>query len=316
MSRRNERAFLVFSVWCIAGLFLDGWSHNHHKPETFFTPWHAVLYSGFLVATLYSFTLGRREETITDRLTIVGFALFSIGMVGDFAWHQAFGIERGIEALLSPTHLTLMTGGLLLVSAPARLAPSPNSRTVTPTTLVSITTSTALIAFFTMYFSAFRGNVATYAVHIAGRGGYPEQVAISGVATILVTNALLVGAVAWTVRRWSTPRGAFIFILTAVALAMSSLDGFARLPLVLAALLGGLAADVAIANGFPRLAPIVTPLVMWPAWFAELRLTGTMAWPANLWLGAVFLAVLTGVGVRALGEAIPGRADLETVAAG
>jgi hypothetical protein len=55
---------------------------------------------------------------------------------------------------------------------------------------------------------------------------------------------------------------------------------------------------------------------MWPAWFAELRLTGTMAWPANLWLGAVFLAVLTGVGVRALGEAIPGRADLETVTAG
>lgn len=38
---------VVFGIWMIIGLFLDGWSRNQDKPETFFTPWHGVLYSGF-----------------------------------------------------------------------------------------------------------------------------------------------------------------------------------------------------------------------------------------------------------------------------
>src|SRR5215467_14227459 len=44
---------LVIS-WGIGGLFLDGWAHtNVPQLETFFTPWHAVLYSGYLaVATI------------------------------------------------------------------------------------------------------------------------------------------------------------------------------------------------------------------------------------------------------------------------
>jgi hypothetical protein len=38
-------AVTALSVWVVAGLYLDGWAHNHGKvDETFFTPWHAVLY--------------------------------------------------------------------------------------------------------------------------------------------------------------------------------------------------------------------------------------------------------------------------------
>jgi hypothetical protein len=37
------------SVWFVAGLYLDGWAHNHGKVDnTFFTPWHAVFYSGYV----------------------------------------------------------------------------------------------------------------------------------------------------------------------------------------------------------------------------------------------------------------------------
>lgn len=32
-------------------------------------------------------------------------------------WHQVFGIEVDTAALLSPTHLLLMTGGLLMATA-------------------------------------------------------------------------------------------------------------------------------------------------------------------------------------------------------
>src|SRR5919197_6314517 len=36
------------AVWIVVGLFVDGWAHNHllSTRESFFTPWHGLLYSG------------------------------------------------------------------------------------------------------------------------------------------------------------------------------------------------------------------------------------------------------------------------------
>jgi hypothetical protein len=39
-------------LWLIGGLHLDGWAHHHIRLDTFFSPWHAVLYSGFGVTAL------------------------------------------------------------------------------------------------------------------------------------------------------------------------------------------------------------------------------------------------------------------------
>src|SRR5579884_3103489 len=52
-SRRFDWIMVVVSIWWLGGLFIDGWAHsNIPQLETFFTPWHAVLYSGYLaVAT-------------------------------------------------------------------------------------------------------------------------------------------------------------------------------------------------------------------------------------------------------------------------
>jgi hypothetical protein len=36
----------------VGGIFLDGWAHEHGKVDTsFFTVWHALLYSGYLALT-------------------------------------------------------------------------------------------------------------------------------------------------------------------------------------------------------------------------------------------------------------------------
>src|SRR5258706_14732380 len=36
--------------WFVIGFYVDGWAHNHGQADaTFFTPWHAMLYSGVLV---------------------------------------------------------------------------------------------------------------------------------------------------------------------------------------------------------------------------------------------------------------------------
>ncbi|HZU71065.1 MAG TPA: hypothetical protein VFA09_27565 [Ktedonobacteraceae bacterium] len=47
-------AFLVPCTWLMVGISLDGWVHNHIPAlETFFTPWHGVLYSGYLAIAVF-----------------------------------------------------------------------------------------------------------------------------------------------------------------------------------------------------------------------------------------------------------------------
>lgn len=39
----------ILASWMTLGGFVDGYAHRSlDTPETFFTPWHGVLYSGFL----------------------------------------------------------------------------------------------------------------------------------------------------------------------------------------------------------------------------------------------------------------------------
>src|SRR5258708_5553632 len=41
-------ALVAASAWLVSGVYLDGWAHQHGKvDDTFFTAWHAVLYSGY-----------------------------------------------------------------------------------------------------------------------------------------------------------------------------------------------------------------------------------------------------------------------------
>ncbi|GAA3288593.1 hypothetical protein GCM10020218_054750 [Dactylosporangium vinaceum] len=47
-SERRDLLVALAAVWLTAGLFMDGWAHSHVPDlETFFTPWHAILYSGY-----------------------------------------------------------------------------------------------------------------------------------------------------------------------------------------------------------------------------------------------------------------------------
>src|SRR3954453_24176867 len=162
-----EAATAVFATWMIIWLFLDGWSHGVNKPESFFTPWHALLYSGFVAGVAWFSWDGWRQSSTGsvavagDRGLSVGLALFVVGAVGDGIWHPVFGIEVNLEALLSPTHLLLFTGGFLMAAYPVRAARADGSE-VAPgwsawwPQAITLTLLTALVGFFTMYVSAFR----------------------------------------------------------------------------------------------------------------------------------------------------------------
>jgi hypothetical protein len=123
--RRDDLVTAVLSAWLIGGLFMDGWAHNTRTTlESFFTPWHALFYSGFAVSAAWmGWLVWRRRPAVGSwraavpagyGLGLAGVALFLLSGIGDMSWHLALGIERDIAVLLSPTHLGLFLGGFLI----------------------------------------------------------------------------------------------------------------------------------------------------------------------------------------------------------
>ena len=121
-----ELYLLVFSlatlgsIMQISGTSWDITAHLMNEPETFFTPSHTLLYSGIgliIIATvLITYLYIKNKHNITTRPFKFSFYLLLIGSViciisgpGDYLWHQIFGID----GLLSPTHISLMTGMLI-----------------------------------------------------------------------------------------------------------------------------------------------------------------------------------------------------------
>jgi hypothetical protein len=100
--------------------------------NTFFTPWHAVLYAGLAVSALFltgTLILNRRKgyawrEALPAGYgySLLGGIVFGVGGVLDMIWHILLGFEVNVEALLSPTHIMLALGGVLIVTGPLRAA--------------------------------------------------------------------------------------------------------------------------------------------------------------------------------------------------
>ena len=124
-SKLFKIANLVVSVGIIMVTGGGSWDISNHilnKLETFFAPPHAILYSGVGIALLGLIMLiitwkksGRLEQFRRGiKITTIGMAsLLSAGPI-DFTWHSKFGLD----GLLSPPHLILITGmGLTSIGA-------------------------------------------------------------------------------------------------------------------------------------------------------------------------------------------------------
>jgi hypothetical protein len=118
---------LATSAWLVGGIYLDGWAHNHGKVDSFFTPWHAVLYSGYAASAAVLVASVRLEARRLRAprgygLAVLGVVIFGLAGALDMLWHIVFGVEVNVSALLSPTHLLLATGATLIVLGPLRAA--------------------------------------------------------------------------------------------------------------------------------------------------------------------------------------------------
>src|SRR6266849_1338733 len=77
-------ALVAASAWLIGGVYLDGWAHHHGKvDDTFFTAWHAVLYSGYgATAAVLVATIARAPRGAwSSRILPPGYGLSLVGVL-------------------------------------------------------------------------------------------------------------------------------------------------------------------------------------------------------------------------------------------
>ncbi len=323
LTGRDRTVAVVFGLWMVIGLFLDGWAHDNSKPESFFTPWHGVLYSGFAAAAAAAVLVALRSRTagqawretlpVGHGLTLGALAAFAVGAAGDLVWHETLGIEVGVEALLSPTHLLLLAGGLVALSAPFRAAwasdeQAPSMRTFAPTVL-ALALLTALVGFFLLYLSPFLNNAAGTrfarppgVAHDHPSSDVGELQQLLGIASILMTSVLFAVPAHLLLRRWRPPVGAFTLFFGVLTFLFVALNEFGQPSVILAGLAAGVVIDVLAGRVAPSAAVAIGMTVMWLTYFGLYQLAeGGVVWTAELWTGTVVLAglLVSGIGLLA-----------------
>jgi hypothetical protein len=319
MSRRipptslQQWLLTLANLWLISGLFLDGWAHlNVPELETFFTPWHAVFYSGYasVTAVLIGITLKcrrmhggsfRNAIPLGYGAALVGTILFAIGGIGDLLWHETFGIEIGVEALLSPTHLILAVGGFTMLAANLRAwAFQPVSYTRLSIDqipmLFSATYCITLVAFMTQFTHYMK-------VHAGGTPMHAdlELIQSASITGYLLHTSVLIGTLLFIAQRARQPLGAYTLILAVHTTGMALLlDTLYLLP---GAVVAGIVADFLGRNLLPfeqhhlriRVFAFGVPATLFLLYFLTIAMRDGIWWSVHMWTGSIVMAGLAGL---------------------
>jgi len=320
-TRHQDLVTAILASWMTLGGFVDGYAHrNLDTPETFFTPWHGVLYSGFLaVAGWLTWLVIRNRPRATSLAaaipvgygsSVAGVLVFAAGGLGDMVWHMAFGIEVSIDALLSPTHLMLLVGALLILSGPLRAAwldhgPEPGLGRLIPA-LLAVTMAAGQLGFFFQYMDGTSVRLMQTPYVPGTEEGYFAVVA--GIGSILITTIILVGCLLLFMRRWALPPGAGLILFGGFGLLMEALEGFEFPEDLIAPLAAGLTVEALSPVLRPSTSPpallrlfvFVVPVVLWGVRFAVFELYSDINWPVAVWTGIIVFSGLTGVGLSLL----------------
>lgn len=336
---RFDLSVVALAAWFVVGMFLDGWAHNHGRvDDSFFTPWHAVLYSGYAaVGALLVFTQvrnvlkGYRWMRALPRgymLALGGVVIFGLGGAFDMFWHETFGFEENIEALLSPSHLLLATGAFLFLTGPVRAAwmraNASGWRDLLPA-ILALAMVLSLLTFFTMYANPFDS-----APRLIGLRPTQHWLGdLSGVTGAIITSALMMGVFLFALRRWRLPVGSLTLITTINSTLMFAVflpDDAAYRLLLLTGPVSGLVADGLLYWLKPspdrtaalRLFAFVVPLVYFLLFLFLLNQVGLdvrrgygLWWEIHMWLGVPIMAGIAGLFLSylAVPPAIPVEED-------
>ncbi len=301
--------------WITTGLFVDGWAHTHGKvDDSFFTPYHGLLYSGLLAAGIVAaivgyqnFKRGHRWFNVLPRgyeLLIPGVILFGIGGGFDLLWHTLFGIEDDIDALLSPTHLFLATSSTLITTAAFRagwrkLSGRPKGLIEFLPTLLSFINAVLFLTFFTQFAHPIPNLFGGEALH------KPDWLFMQmGVTGTMLTMAILSGAILFLVRRFILPWGSLTLLLGLNMVYMGAIFPDQPYPtlVVFITLIGVLLADILLelmrpsdSLGRMRLFAFLVPVSIQGFYFLGVSLVSNIWWTTHLWTGLIFMSGLVGL---------------------
>lgn len=319
-AKNSSLSFDFIHVLCngimIGGVFLDGWAHQHISSiESFFTPWHAVLYGGFFISAcflireaLLTYTKTQDIQMLLPRgyfLSFVGAGIFLIGGIGDMIWHIIFGIEVSTEALLSPTHLVLALGGLLIVTGPIRATLYRLHRRKTFIDrlpfYIALLYTMSIFAFFTQYAHPFVHPYASYLSTSFSTNRTQITPSINlGIASILLQTVFLMSFILLGICWDALLPGSITILLTLQMVMLSFMqDTYQFIPVVFFA---GIVSDTLLYTLKPALnAPknfalfaFFVPFTLYTFYFFELFLTTGIHWTIHLWVGSIFLSGIVG----------------------
>jgi hypothetical protein len=325
--RLFEWTLALLTMAFVAGLYLDGWAHIRELPDDFFTPWHAIIYVSFSAAAGVlgvGALRGRRAGLPLSRalppgygLCLSGVAVFALGGGADFLWHLVFGIEASIEALYSPPHLLLATGGMMIAAGPLRGAWHEQElpRPLWPAVL----SATSLLAILTFFTSESHPLVHAWAwervrplpltsrdlglpTSAAGGLDIREIVETLGVTGVIVQSGMMMALLLSMIRRWGgrLPLG-WISCIMGLNAALASLlhsTFFLIVPVIFTVM----AADAAY-RLFPHPVRAPTfrcfaaglPSMLYGTYFVMLELVGGVWWPIHIAAGAIVIAAGSGL---------------------
>jgi hypothetical protein len=150
-NRKDRNLFIVAMLWFFIGAWIDSSAHTYllDDIETFFTPWHAVLYSGYAFSVLVAVYVKNKIKDYKFDVGVLGAVIFGIGGASDAVWHTLLGIETGVEPLVSPSHLMLFLGAFLMLDYVFTARPSKDS--LDTASVVAVSTIYALVMFITQF---------------------------------------------------------------------------------------------------------------------------------------------------------------------
>jgi hypothetical protein len=316
---RYDWLAIAANAWLVIGLYADGWAHGNQLPDSFWTVWHAIFYSGFAAsaAVVVGRTILERSPLASWRdpaawraaipagyeQSVLGVLIFGIGGLLDMTWHLIFGIESGTDALLSPTHLLLATGIALIVSGPFVAATRRQARGGLAASMPAVLSLAFLLGTFT-FFTSFAGPFAG----IIGSGPRPgDTVLPRAMGGVYLFSALIAGLALVALRRGSLPFGALTVILGLDAFAMIQMRGRAPIQVqvlfTLVALAAGFCADLLVLRLRPseerlfqfRLFAMALPALFWALYITVAVLGFGSGWTAPELAGIIVEAGIVGL---------------------
>src|SRR6266508_493976 len=317
---REDAVTALLGTAMMLGVLSDAWAHNNiiDTLESFFTPWHALLYAGFGATGAWIFFLAYRRRHVAPawwrdgwpagyRLGALGVVIFLLSGGADMMWHQVFGVEANLAAGLSPSHLSLAVGATLLLSSPLRSwwAAGAEHGLRAAAGVAGLTLATTVVSIFVGYGVVFTPGLPLQPYHSHTPTVNESTLASLGASGYVVTTALLLVPLLMVHRRRAT-FGVATALVGAVSMFTVISREFPTAATVGActAIVGAIVADLLLVRldkvrgpDAPLRLPLAGALVaalVWPAQLLGLHLGGGIRWPVELWTGIIVVTI--GVG--------------------